>query len=192
MGKLIIPASKRAGWDALEPAFQADIQKVAAASKYDSTLVFGKRTLEEQGDLFKQGRDANGNVVDQSKIVTKAAPGLSAHNWGLAVDLLPTNPATGKGDWNFDAGFKDLADQAKKLGLTAGYYWKFKDGAHIESPKFTVAKAKEWLKAGGQAIAKAATSPAGRIAGVVLLLGLSGLLFFLVRRRRKNTKKNIR
>jgi hypothetical protein len=104
------------------------------------------------------------------------------------VDLLPINPATGKGDWNFDAGFKDLADQAKKLGLTAGYYWNFKDSAHIESPKFTVAKAKEWLKAGGQAIAKAATSPAGRAVGILLIVALTGTLFFLVRRRRKSTK----
>ena len=185
MGKLTIPKDKQAGWDALDPAFRTKVTTAAGSVPHDSILVFGKRTLEEQKDLYAQGRTTPGNIV------TKAEPGLSAHNWGLAVDLLPVNPATGKGDWNYDAGFKAMAEAAKKQGLTSGYFWKFKDSPHIEDPSFTVAKAKEWLKGAGAALGKAATSKAGITAGGITALLLTGTLALVVYNRKQREKRGL-
>ncbi len=185
MGKLIIPVNLKAGWDALVPKFQTKVLAVAKAVPHDSILVYGKRTMEEQKELYAKGRDAQGNIIDQSKVVTKAAPGLSAHNWGMAVDLLPVNPTTGKGDWNYDAGFQAMAAEAKKQGLTSGYYWTFKDAPHLEDPSFTVAKAKEWLRGTGTAISKVATSKTGIIGAGAIVVGLLTMLAISIYNRTK-------
>jgi hypothetical protein len=185
MGKLTIPASLKAGWDSLDPKFQTKVLAVAKAVPHDSILVYGKRTMDEQQALYNQGRDAQGKVVDASKIVTKAAPGLSPHNWGLGADLLPVNPATGKGDWNYDAGFKAMSVEAKKQGLNSGYTWKFKDAPHLEDPSFTVAKAKEWLRGAGTAISKVATSKTGIIGAGAIVVGLLTMLAISIYNRQK-------
>jgi len=62
------------------------------------------RSYEEQQAFWNLGRDAQGNVVDSTKIVTKAPPGYSWHNFGLAVDLCPIEILLGskklQADWN--------------------------------------------------------------------------------------------
>lgn len=45
---------------------------------------------ESQADLYAKGRDADGNIVDPSAVVTDAKPGQSAHDYGLAIDIAPT------------------------------------------------------------------------------------------------------
>jgi hypothetical protein len=151
MGALAIPAAKQASWDGLKPDFQDKILRLATKLSFDTILVYGTRMLDEQEALYAQGRTSPGSVV------TNAKPGMSAHNWGLAADLLPVNPATGKGDWNWDAGFKVMADEAQALGLRAGYYFKsFVDLPHIEDPSFSVAKAKQWLAEAASDVKEAA------------------------------------
>ena len=51
-------------------------------------LFCGGRTFEEQAALYKEGRDENGNIIDIKKIVTRAKPGYSWHNYFLAVDIV--------------------------------------------------------------------------------------------------------
>src|ERR1019366_7994694 len=58
----------------------------------------GLRTWAEQQSLWQEGRDGNGNVIDDAKVVTNARPGYSWHNFGLAVDVCPFD--NGIPDWN--------------------------------------------------------------------------------------------
>lgn len=140
MGRLVIPQNSRASFDSLDTAFQNNILALAGAMPHDSQFLIGTRTWAEQQKLYDQGRDKNGKIIDKSKIITNAKPGQSAHNYSLAADILPINPDTGRGDWNYARGFEIMAAQAKKIGLTAGHYWNFKDSPHIEAAGFNYKK----------------------------------------------------
>jgi peptidoglycan L-alanyl-D-glutamate endopeptidase CwlK len=102
----------------LKPEFRAKVDKLLAAAEDATNLpwicVYGRRTLKEQAELYAQGRTKPG------KVVTNAAPGFSAHNYGLAADLAPVK--NGAICWDLP-NFKKMADQAKKLGLVPGYYF---------------------------------------------------------------------
>lgn len=72
--------------------------------------------------------------------VTNAIPGLSWHQWGEAVDSVWV--VNNKSVWSTEQTIKGLngymvyADEAKKLGLDAGFYWtKFKDSPHVQYRK---------------------------------------------------------
>lgn len=84
----------------------------------------GMRTFQEQQELFDLGRTKPG------KIVTKAKPGSSYHQYGLAVDLVEL--VHGGVDWNYDMG--KLLPYAAKHGIQWGGNWvsSFKDYPHFE------------------------------------------------------------
>jgi len=92
--------------------------------------------MERQRELYAQGRDASGKVIDHSKVVTDAAPGLSAHNYGLAVDLVFNGaPANKPWQWSWGPQFPwgKLANLGISLGLDAAYFWKkFPEQPHYE------------------------------------------------------------
>lgn len=89
------------------------------------------RTNEEQSDLYAQGRTAPGPIV------TKAKAGQSAHNYGLAVDVVPI--VNGKPDW---MGTHPIWEQVGKLGQDAGLEWAgapsypFQELAHFQYPNW--------------------------------------------------------
>jgi peptidoglycan L-alanyl-D-glutamate endopeptidase CwlK len=126
--------------DTLEPDFQpliADlITRVNKATGRDWRISDGRRTMAQQRDIYAQGRTKPGKVVSNAK------PGQSAHNFGYAVDLWPLD-GNGDFDWNASGAlFKQMADIAVIMGLTAGYYFhSIHDAPHIESPKWKVQQA---------------------------------------------------
>lgn len=77
-------------------------------------IISGTRTYEEQAELFAQGRTKSG------KIVAKAEPGKSNHNFGLAWDVglfrgneyLPESPL-----------YDSVGTIGKQLGLEWGGDW---------------------------------------------------------------------
>lgn len=71
-------------------------------SNVDFSVIEGVRTVERQRELFAQGRSAPGQIVTWTM--------HSKHIDGNAIDLLPINPATGRGDWNFREGFQEVRD----------------------------------------------------------------------------------
>lgn len=91
------------------------------------------RSNAEQAQLYAQGRTAGG------KIVTKAKPGESAHNFtqagkpaARAFDFVPLD-ASGLPIWNAEhASWKTAGAVAVRLGLDWGGTWKFKDYPHCE------------------------------------------------------------
>lgn len=84
----------------------------------------GFRSMEEQAELYAQGRTKPGNIV------TNAKPGQSKHNFGKAIDIAFQGMVPYPSD---DKLWKKAADIGKELELTPGYYWKsFVDKPHFE------------------------------------------------------------
>lgn len=96
-------------------------------------IVQSLRTIEEQNELWAQGRTKPGNVV------TKAKGGLSYHNYGLAIDFCLIY--NGKISWDIDAdmdkdGKKDwmeVVDTFRVNGYEWGGSWQsLKDYPHLQ------------------------------------------------------------
>ena len=88
-------------------------------------IVSAMRTMEEQEKIYAQGRTSPGPIV------TKAIPGSSYHNYGLACDLLPLT-TDGKLDYSYQQ-YK-WANIAEQWGITWGGSWTgFKDPDHWEA-----------------------------------------------------------
>jgi peptidoglycan L-alanyl-D-glutamate endopeptidase CwlK len=94
------------------------------------------RTFEEQAELFAQGRTKPG------KIVTKAKPGESWHNFGLAFDVVPL--IAGKAVWD-SPRWTEIGALGKAIGLAWGGDFKsFKDLPHFEfHPELTIKQANQ-------------------------------------------------
>lgn len=100
-----------------------------AVAGLDILVTCTLRTEAEQAALYAQGRTAVGHIV------TNAKPGQSAHNYGLALDVVPI--VNGKPDWD---GGHPVWQQVGALGQAAGLQWlgapgsPFKEEAHFQHP----------------------------------------------------------
>jgi len=87
------------------------------------------RSPEEQAALYAQGRTAPG------KIVTRAKPGQSMHNYRLAYDVVPLR--NGKPVWGTSGEDAKLWAMVGELGEAQGLEWagrwaKFRESPHFE------------------------------------------------------------
>lgn len=96
----------------------------------------GLRPYAVQMALWRQGRDAAGNIVDRSKVVTNARPEQSWHTYGCAVDVAPDNPSLPgyQPDWNvMHPAWKQIEEAGESLGLVSGAEWRtFPDAPHFQ------------------------------------------------------------
>lgn len=122
----------RVNWDLVMPEFTERSFDLAARCRkrgVDYYAISGTRTWPDQGLLYAQGRTLPG------KIVTKARPGFSAHNYGIADDWCKDGDATRAGlqpSWNL-ADYRVLQEEAERLGLESGMSWpNFKEGPHVQ------------------------------------------------------------
>jgi hypothetical protein len=123
----------------LEPSFRADVQSLLSTCVYDWRVVYAYRSIELQAKLYEKFR-AGGPLA--------AAPGESAHNYGLAVDVQlwvqddPTNSLTRHMEWNVKApGWQWLFGAVKKAPrLHSGI--SFGDFDHIE--RYQWRRHKDW------------------------------------------------
>lgn len=102
----------------------------------------GYRSLERQQELYNKGRTTPGSIV------TKAKPGDSFHNWGLAFDVVFVKGGdpyangdlnhNGKNDW------QEIGAIGKSVGLDWGGYWTgdFVDQPHFEKKIHSLAELK--------------------------------------------------
>lgn len=98
-------------------------------------VVSGLRTIQQQNQLYAQGRSTKGAIV------TNAKGGQSPHNFGCAVDLCPLD-ANGDMNWNDPKGFAKIGECAKEVGLVWGGDFKsIKDLPHVESPSWKTLQA---------------------------------------------------
>ena len=108
----------------------------------------GFRSFEEQAALYAQGR-TKGN-----KIVTKAKPGESYHNYGLAFDWVPMKPTAKDGnlltaDWNDETAFK-VGEQCGLSFDLAAISW---ETGHLQDGRY-----KSWRDIQGGARTSVATT----------------------------------
>ena len=96
-------------------------------------FAFTLRTFAEQAELYAQGRSKPG------KIVTKAAAGLSFHNYGLAIDIvliIDGKEASWDEKRDFDADgvsdWQEIVHIFKQHGWEWGGDWKFTDTPHFQ------------------------------------------------------------
>lgn len=108
----------------VHPELARRVRQLAQLLEADGIIlrvVQGLRTWSQQNALYAQGRTAPGPIV------TNAQGGLSAHNFGYAVDCAPNNPdfPTWTPDWNSsDDRWKDLLSKALTCGLKEGAMWR--------------------------------------------------------------------
>jgi peptidoglycan L-alanyl-D-glutamate endopeptidase CwlK len=96
------------------------------AAEIDILVTCTLRTTEEQAALYAQGRTTPG------KIVTDAPPGKSAHQYGLAIDIVPM--VNGKPDWE---GSHPVWQTVGEIGERCGLQWAGAPGfPYKEDPHF--------------------------------------------------------
>lgn len=114
--------------DRLHPYVKELAEKLLLKCKEDGINIIITetfRTMKRQQELYNQGRTTPG------KIVTKAKPGNSIHNYGLAFDIVPVEK--GKALWKRYDLFKKVGKIGVALGLSWGGNWRsFKDYPHFE------------------------------------------------------------
>jgi peptidoglycan L-alanyl-D-glutamate endopeptidase CwlK len=94
-------------------------------------VVQGLRSWTDQDGLYAMGRTAPG------KIVTNVKGGYSYHNYGMAVDCVPSIHGTElayQPDWNKNhPAWQRMIEVGKSLGLTCGALWRtFPDAPHFQ------------------------------------------------------------
>jgi peptidoglycan L-alanyl-D-glutamate endopeptidase CwlK len=90
-------------------------------------VIQSRRTIEEQAALYAQGRTAPGSIV------TRAQPGFSWHNYGLAFDAAPFSD-DGQPDWRNDLKFALMGQAGIAAGLEWGGAWQhFPDRPHFQA-----------------------------------------------------------
>lgn len=98
----------------------------AAAAGLDPRFMEGHRSNERQAELYAQGRTAPGNIV------TKAGPGQSNHNYGVAFDVVP-GALVGQPNWAPESPlWGQLGELGGQHGLEWGGNWKFVDKPHFQ------------------------------------------------------------
>lgn len=121
--------------DDLEPSARKKVDAWIQACKkrgVDLLVYCTYRSVEEQADLYAQGR------TNPGAIVTNAKPGTSWHNlppmMTRAVDAVPI--VHGKPDWsysNYEPHWKVFEEEAKAAGLEWAGDWKsFREFVHVQ------------------------------------------------------------
>lgn len=146
----------------LTPKFKAQVLKLLAncqARGCEMRPYMSLRTPLEQAKLWRQSRASeaiNAKIAELKAAgapylaqtlqkagprhgdpVTNAAPGLSWHQWGEAVDCFWV--VNGQAQWSSKQlvnglnGYQVMVAEAQKLGLTPGGGWaSFKDWPHVQ------------------------------------------------------------
>lgn len=114
----------------IRPQVDAFLTSCAAAG-VDVLVTCTLRSDKEQADLYAQGRTTPGHIV------TDAPAGRSAHNYGLAIDIVPM--VNGKPDWN---GHDPVWMEIGEFGQAAGLQWAgapgfpFPEEPHFQHPNW--------------------------------------------------------
>jgi peptidoglycan L-alanyl-D-glutamate endopeptidase CwlK len=139
----------------LEPFVQA-AEAAMAARGMRIEVISGLRSWAAQAALYAQGR------TKQGRIVTKARPGSSWHNYGLAIDLGLFNSAGVYVDARHPALaeklYRELGALAVKHGVEWAGTWKsFPEGPHFQVTfGLTLGQARQRLVAANYDVQKVA------------------------------------
>ena len=120
--------------DSLDASFQKQVRgwvNEMVTSRIEPLIYCGRRTMEEQAELYAKGRTKGG------KIVTKAKPGQSYHNYGLAFDWVPLkaiakNKDLLTADWGNDMAYR----LGEKVGVSFGLAAISWETGHLQTSKY--------------------------------------------------------
>tara|TARA_R100000501_G_C2542621_1_gene60707 strand:- start:27 stop:548 length:522 start_codon:yes stop_codon:yes gene_type:complete len=112
----------------LDPRMQEILNEAIGTSPYDFKITQGKRTYEEQFDLWKQGRKWNPElgvetlpeaweIGGEGSVVTKTMK--SKHLSGRAFDIAVLNE--GKIDWDDVKKYNEIGAHLNKIAKSLGY-----------------------------------------------------------------------
>lgn len=154
------------------PAVQHRVAQLAAQwaeafPDYELEISQGLRSWNYQQAVYDQGRKPLAEVnaeraaaglaaltEAENKRVTNAPPGLSNHNYGLAVDFA-IEDAQGALDWDAaDARWQRLIALAPGCGLRSGACFSTPDNPHVElaeAPEVPTEEMQQTLKSEGVA-----------------------------------------
>jgi hypothetical protein len=161
LSSVVREANSVAGFG-LDPEFAQTLSELLAkcrAAGLDFRLSQGLRTPQKQAEYYckwaqrspadidtaarKMERDgapwlasvlrSYRNIPRQTQWLTSALPGAGWHQWGLAADCYcyRNGHLVENGS---DPVYKFYAEQAVRLGLTAGYYFTHQDAGHVQGP----------------------------------------------------------
>ena len=146
----------------LDPKFSASVAQLLAtcrAAGFEFRVTSGLRTPQVQAEYYCRWSGHSRTQIDakikfltdnnapwlasilqryrdipQTKAkLTGQLPGSGWHQWGLAADAYCFRDGHMVEDGS-DPCYEFYAQQATRLGLTAGYYLKFKDSGHVQGP----------------------------------------------------------
>lgn len=123
----------------LDPKIQLICRQLLVTSfskGIDARVIQGRRTREEQQALFDKG-------------ITKARPGYSWHNFGLAFDIGIFRPDGTYVDNDDTLIIKVVGPLAEKLGFRWGYRWTHPDTPHFQAGDIPDSPTAEWRKKAG-------------------------------------------
>lgn len=117
----------------LNPKFLPIAERILAKAKergLNLLVTCTLRTPKEQAELYAQGRTKPG------KRVTNAKPGSSAHNYGLAMDVVPL--IAGKAMWDAKhPHWRIYGECVREAGAVwGGDFRSIKDLPHCEMPQW--------------------------------------------------------
>jgi peptidoglycan LD-endopeptidase CwlK len=126
----------------LYPPFADAVSKMELqANKIGAFLFDGYRSTEEQLVLYSKGREfisptGKWIVTNPRLVVTDAAPGDSAHNYGVGSDwAFDADPAKPGVQWSWDNRFpwNELGQIGESLGFEWGNTWRtFPEKVHFQ------------------------------------------------------------
>lgn len=130
-------------------AFFVAAQEAMARHNVTIEVISGLRSWQQQAALYAQGRTKPG------KIVTKARPGSSWHNYGLAIDLglFRNGKYLDEAEPRFAATlYLELGRIAADMGVEWAGTWKsFPEGPHFQVTfGLSLALARSQMEANGQ------------------------------------------
>jgi peptidoglycan LD-endopeptidase CwlK len=100
------------------------LAKMQAEEEEPIKVITAFRNWHDQQRLWQQGRDGEGNIINEAIVVTYAPPGHSWHELGLAVDCCPIVLLAVKGWDPRNPMWKRLGENGESLGLTWGGRWR--------------------------------------------------------------------
>lgn len=135
-------------------------------------VVQGTRTFEQQQAIYDQGRTAPGSIV------TKARPGDSYHQYGLAFDVVPLAYES-LPDWNPSGpAWETIGQIGESMGLKWGGRWTTPDKPHFELEAAPLSELKAYWQKFNQVMPIEITPTIG--AGAIILI-IGALYFFWLR-----------
>ncbi|MGH3053360.1 MAG: M15 family metallopeptidase [Gaiellaceae bacterium] len=158
---------------AVQPIFKSFLDACEAAG-IPCQVAQGTRTFDQQQVVYDQGRTTAGPVV------TKAKPGDSYHQYGLAVDVVPT-AYINLPNWNPSGPlWARIGAIGEGLGLTWGGRFSSPDEPHFEFEAAPLAELKAYWEKFKQIMPVDITPASGAILAIVLI---AAVYWFFLRPR---------